>query len=124
DAGEGAHPEKRGGRGGHRPGAAVRGPADRGDGQAPDHRRAADRRVGQQGGARPPAREGAGSAVSPHPNPPPLAGEGVRGGDGYPAAWACGASAWAGSCSMTSQLVERVKPFSSKNTTGPVEMNR
>jgi glutaredoxin len=44
--------------GGNRP-EAVRGSTRRGDGQQPNHRRAADRRLGRQGGAGPPAGSGA-----------------------------------------------------------------
>src|ERR1700730_15170477 len=48
----------------HRPGEAVGRSADRGDGQEPDHRRAPDRPLGGQGGARPSAGSRALGAVA------------------------------------------------------------
>src|ERR1700730_6487025 len=48
----------------HRPQNIIGRPADRGDGRKPDRRRAADRRIGRQGRARPPAGGGALAAVS------------------------------------------------------------
>src|SRR5215469_3514323 len=58
-AGKKARAEEGSGRRRYRPGGVVGSGADRGDGQEPDHRRAADRGFGKQGRARPPAGGGA-----------------------------------------------------------------
>src|SRR5436305_14684517 len=114
DAGPRAHPQKGGGRSRHRPGKAVRRAAHRGDGETPHHRRAADRRLGQQSRARPPARKGGGGAVGPHPRPPPLAGEGVF-AQWYSWALAWGASAEARHFFMSIRVAWRGQAWSSKS---------
>ena len=64
DAGEQVVAKKGGGRRRDRPVEAVGRTADRRDGQEPDPRRAADRRLGRQSRARPPTGGGAGGALA------------------------------------------------------------